>query len=77
MTNILLRHSDPADATNEHTGNSDAIDRFLADTEQRRPVVLSTVQSAAEAEADAEARMAAKLHAFEQQFSSNSKPKAN
>ncbi|PTB63759.1 hypothetical protein BBK36DRAFT_1125924 [Trichoderma citrinoviride] len=53
-----------------------AIGRFLSDPDQQSPLGLRAVQSAAEAEAAAKARMVAKLHAFEQQFSSNSEPKA-
>ncbi|KAK1239406.1 hypothetical protein MKX07_008894 [Trichoderma sp. CBMAI-0711] len=50
--------------------HSFAIGRFLADAEQKCPLGLNTVQSAAEVEAAAKARMSAKLQAFEQQFQS-------
>lgn len=69
-----INHSG-SDATYGNTSHSDAIGRFLADQEQRRPLELSnTVQSAAEAEAAARSRIQAELHAFEQQFNANNGP---
>ncbi|TFA98724.1 hypothetical protein CCMA1212_009488 [Trichoderma ghanense] len=55
-------------APNRPPNHNFAIGRFLCDPEQKSPLGLSTIQSAEEAEAAAKARMAAKLHAFEQQF---------
>ncbi|KAH0496225.1 hypothetical protein TgHK011_003596 [Trichoderma gracile] len=55
-------------ASDRPSNHSFAMGRYLVDAEQTRPLGLSTVQSAAEAEAAAKARMLAKLQAFEQQF---------
>ncbi|KAL7815709.1 hypothetical protein V8C26DRAFT_401325 [Trichoderma gracile] len=54
------------------TSHSIAIDRFIGDPDQRRPLGYSAVQSAAEAEAAEKARIVAQLRAFEQQFGSHS-----
>ncbi|KAL6864494.1 hypothetical protein J3F83DRAFT_766522 [Trichoderma novae-zelandiae] len=56
---------------------NDAIARFLADPDQRRPTEFSTVQSAAEAKEAAQARIAAQLNALEQQFGGSNEPQAN
>ncbi|KAK4077057.1 uncharacterized protein Triagg1_4024 [Trichoderma aggressivum f. europaeum] len=67
-----------ADTTaNAPPSHSCAINRFLADQEQRCPPEFGKTQSPAEAEADAKARMMTKLLAFEQQFGSSDKPPGN
>ncbi|KAL7900465.1 hypothetical protein HDV63DRAFT_402789 [Trichoderma sp. SZMC 28014] len=51
-----------------HLHDGDSISRFLADRDQRPPIVFSPVQTQGEAEAAGEARMFENLRAFDVRF---------
>lgn len=59
-----------------HLHDGDSISRFLADRDQRPPIVFSPVQTQGEAEAAGEARMFENLRAFDVRFGGGCKSPA-
>lgn len=76
LMHVQYSGTNPSDAMNgSDTSHTNAIGRFLADQEQRRPLALSSSdRSAADTEGAAKARMLVKLQAFDQQFNTGNQP---